>query len=627
MFKKSKRRRLTAVGAYIFAGGFTVGVKRAGFDVLMHLEGDGGYGVSTFEANFPEVPVHHGPSEWPMAELERLPTIDLIYGNPPCAAWSGNNANSHHAGRWKDDPRVSCVRHHFDLLRALSPRAWAWESVTQAPDKGKELVDELTGEAIKLGYGVTQVFVDAKDVGTPQTRKRWFMVCHKGEFNPSLPGVSEVSAAEMLSRVEPEGPPAYDVRQNSLLEKHLHLVPPGTRLRGMWGEFPHNSGWSPGNSIPLGFGHIRLRTGGPASATVGYAMVHPTEDRFLCVNEVAALAGFPDEYEFVGGVSGAAQLDVIAMGVCPPVGEWLAKAVRDGLGVKGKFNRLREVRTVNLIKIAAKTKVRTTSPSGSHTIGGHNKMKGKLGHPGSKPQDAGRRYDVTQLKESGHGRLVHRDYAAHFFRWGWASRFIKGGKTRVLDVGCGQDLPLVKILTASLSVVPKVYVGVDLNECGSTKIRWVGGLHSHFDFVSGWQTLKREHGTFDLVACFEVIEHMHAGDGRRLLAGLVGCLSSGGKILLSTPVYDGKKMAANHLHEWTVKELIEAVNDSGLRAVGRFGTFASWNDVRKVCSDQERKLLDTVGRFYGGEVLACFLAPKYPDASRNNVWVLEREGD
>ncbi len=46
------------IGSFIFAGGFTVGVSKY-FDVLAHLE-DSNYGVNTFSANHPNIPVYIG---------------------------------------------------------------------------------------------------------------------------------------------------------------------------------------------------------------------------------------------------------------------------------------------------------------------------------------------------------------------------------------------------------------------------------------------------------------------------------------------------------------------------------------------------------------------------------------
>lgn len=614
-----------------------MGVKRH-FDVLCHLEGSN-YGVSTAKLNFPDLPIHVGVDSWPLDDLENS-DVDFVYGNPPCAAWSGNNPASHKPDAWRTDPRVACTREHFRLLTRLRPKAWAWESVTQAATKGRELVDELTTEAVANGYSVTELFHDARTMGVPQIRRRWFMIAHRVELDlPRERLLPEVAAVDVLKKIRPRGEPAYDSGSNETFLPHLHRLKPGGRLRDLWEELNPESGRQIKDNGHVkgrvGFGHCRLRDSGPASATVGYAMVHPTEDRFLAVNEVQAIASFPQSFKFVGGRNGAQQLDLIARGVCPSVGEWLAARVAEA--VKRDVEVIEPVvRVVDLInlngakkmpKLPEETREKTvmTRSATVKVSPTKNQLRGRLGHPGSKPQDLDREYDTTQLKEDGHGRRVHRDYAAHFFRWGWASRFVKPGM-RVLDVGCGQDLPLVKILTASLSTVPAAYVGIDLNKIAKrTTIKWVEAIRDEFDFPGGgWETVRDEHEPFDLISCFEVIEHMHERSGRSLLTGMRECLADDGTILLSTPVYDGRKMAANHLREYRVDELRALIESVGLEVVERFGTFASWNAIRKVCTRTERELLDQTGRFYGGDVLACFLAPKYPDASRNNAWVLKK---
>ena len=236
--------------------------------------------------------------------------------------------------------------------------------------------------------------------------------------------------------------------------------------------------------------------------------------------------------------------------------------------------------------------------------------------------DPDREFDKTSLRRGAHGKWVHRDYGAHFFRWGFAGRFV-GPTSRVLDVGCGPDVPMIDALTMPRSQVPAAYVGVDMNRRPSKHpTRQWATLLWEFDFTSRFTEL----GEFDVVINFEVIEHMRKRDGMALLDAMRRCLAPGGRLLLSTPVFNGKA-AANHLHEWTIPEMQEAVEDVGLEVVKRHGTFASWNTIKKVCTASEKALLDEVGAFYGGEVLACFLAPKYPDASRNNVWVLKNRGD
>ena len=58
---------MKAIGSYIFAGGFTIGVKNH-FDVKAHFEGDGEYGGDTFSLNYPDIPIYSGPEDWPTEE-------------------------------------------------------------------------------------------------------------------------------------------------------------------------------------------------------------------------------------------------------------------------------------------------------------------------------------------------------------------------------------------------------------------------------------------------------------------------------------------------------------------------------------------------------------------------------
>lgn len=238
-----------------------------------------------------------------------------------------------------------------------------------------------------------------------------------------------------------------------------------------------------------------------------------------------------------------------------------------------------------------------------------------------------RRFDKTQLKSNHHGKYVHRDYAAHFFRWGWVSRHVKRG-ARILEVGCGQELSLVHVLSGNMSCIPEVYVGCDLNKIdleAHSVPRWAT-IHSEFDFVSNFETwVEGGAGKFyDVGVNFEVIEHMQPPDGRRMLEGFRELLKPGALLFLSTPVFDGKA-AVNHVHEYTIPELRDLIESVGFKVNARYGTFASARDIKKAALPEHLKAYTDLEDFFGGDVLSTFLAPLYPDASRNNLWVLENE--
>lgn len=243
-----------------------------------------------------------------------------------------------------------------------------------------------------------------------------------------------------------------------------------------------------------------------------------------------------------------------------------------------------------------------------------------------------RRFDQTQCHERTYTHQTHRDYLAHCFRWGWAARLIGSSHAKsVLDIGCGEEFPLVKELVANFW--PGAYVGVDYNKLPKKPgNNWIEAVHGEFDFTTRYPELvNAELAPFDVIVCFEVIEHMRPEDGARLLKGVWHCLKPDtGRALISTPVYDGHHAAANHLHEYTIPELQAAMTNAGLETVQRFGTFASVNPLRKALQEsgtiglEHRAVWERVREFYGDDVAACFLAPLYPDASRNNAWILRR---
>lgn len=222
---------------------------------------------------------------------------------------------------------------------------------------------------------------------------------------------------------------------------------------------------------------------------------------------------------------------------------------------------------------------------------------------------------------------MNRDYAAHFFRWGWVSRQVKQGES-ILDVGCGQDLPLLYILGNRIQTVPDLYVGVDLNAIHSkSRIKWAD-IFDNFDYVTNGKKLFDDRYTpFDKAVCFEVIEHMGVQDGLQLLENIFYSLKPGGLLFLSTPVFDGQA-AANHIHEYTIPELNELVVRVGFGVNRRIGTFASKPAIKHAMFDAKDAeglmIYDRLEEWFGGDVMSTIMASLYPDASRNNLWILQK---
>jgi 2-polyprenyl-3-methyl-5-hydroxy-6-metoxy-1,4-benzoquinol methylase len=199
---------------------------------------------------------------------------------------------------------------------------------------------------------------------------------------------------------------------------------------------------------------------------------------------------------------------------------------------------------------------------------------------------------------------------------------VKQGES-ILDVGCGQDQPLLYVLASRLQTVPEVYVGVDLNRLvKKSNCRWAD-IYDEYDFVTNGKKLEEKYTPFDKAVCLEVIEHMGPEDGDKLLENFHFLLRPGGMLYLSTPVFDGYR-AANHIHEYTIPELQAKLEAAGFTIVKRVGTFASKPDIRPVLKPEELQVYNRLEEWFGGDVMSTIFASLYPDKSRNNLWVVQK---
>lgn len=242
------------------------------------------------------------------------------------------------------------------------------------------------------------------------------------------------------------------------------------------------------------------------------------------------------------------------------------------------------------------------------------------------------KYDTTNLLESGHGKVVHRDYLAHCLRWGWASRQIRWGD-KIFDFGCGIESPLYMIIGAMktfqapddpsrMGKRPE-YTAVDLNRLKNKRGAVWSDVREQVNIIEDVKTRVslRNWGEFDIVTSFEVLEHMEEELGDEYLAVAREGMGDNAKLYLSTPVYNGHTMAKNHIREYTILELLDKLHAAGFKVDQRYGTFMSWNDLKRVGTPSELAMAESMRPFLGTEVVACMFAPKYADHSRNNVWI------
>jgi site-specific DNA-cytosine methylase len=332
--------KYTAVGAYIFAGNFTLGVKRV-FNVLAHLE-ENDYGVATVRHNMPRLPVYYPPETWPLRQLRR-DGVDFVYANPPCAPFSAMGRH-----QWRNDARLQCIANVVGLTKTLRPKVLAWESVTRAFTTARELVDRHAAEVMDQGYSVTFLLIDGQYLGMPQRRRRFFFVAHKVAFDVPDPDFeSVITAGQALKGLRPR----YHTKKARTVNRFqplMRYVVPGSSMRTAWDRWRKATGHrikrnKHGQVIGRpNFGAITSTPDRPSSVVTGNFIAH-WDGRPMAINELKRLCGVPDDYEYVGH-DPARQL---ARAVMPPIGEWLARNVKRAFDADERLRKPR-VRVINI---------------------------------------------------------------------------------------------------------------------------------------------------------------------------------------------------------------------------------------------------------------------------------------
>jgi site-specific DNA-cytosine methylase len=308
----------SAMGAAIFAGGFTVGVQEY-FDTNVHLEFNN-YGEKIKNVNLPHIETIMPP--WPNL------TADFIYSNPPCAPFS--SASHGRKASWRDDPRLSCFDDCFNLIDR-EPYFLALESVYMAWRKASSYIMDKVMLANDRGYYATLILHDGKWLGLPQSRRRIFLVLHRLKFHwENYQPQAIINCDDAL--LDP--PVIYSEDDDSVkLDDHtkyllLNRYPSDTTLVKVHDRLGFGTG--KGSRRPV-YTSSLCQPNKPAPTLLHAMHAHPTEARYLTVRELARLCGYPDWWKWSLPVGPQSKASLIARGVTPPVAQWLASMVNDAL--------------------------------------------------------------------------------------------------------------------------------------------------------------------------------------------------------------------------------------------------------------------------------------------------------
>jgi DNA (cytosine-5)-methyltransferase 1 len=170
--------KLMAIDLCCGAGGLTLGLKRAGFNVVAGVEIDQEIS-KTYEANHPTTMVIvrdiREITGKEILELTGLEKIDLVAGCPPCQGFS-SLTNKYK----RKDPRNKLVTEMARIVEELRPEMVMMENVPGITHRGKRMLNKFVARLEKNGYVVNMGVLQMADYGVPQSRRRFVLLAGKG---------------------------------------------------------------------------------------------------------------------------------------------------------------------------------------------------------------------------------------------------------------------------------------------------------------------------------------------------------------------------------------------------------------------------------------------------------------
>lgn len=241
--------------------------------------------------------------------------------------------------------------------------------------------------------------------------------------------------------------------------------------------------------------------------------------------------------------------------------------------------------------------------------------------------------------------FIHRDYIAHCLRWTHVIKRLYERKNylsaRILDIGCGRELPFAKTLYSS-KLAPAMYYGVDAGPILDEEVakiaktqKFAHKLWENTNFLELGQSdiseVTDDHvcGPLpNLVTCFEVLEHVEPKMMFDMLEHMKRLTSDDARFFISTPCWNRVDCAANHVNEMLYESLGAGFERHGFIVENVYGTFASIRDYESTLmgvSISWHDMFNQLREYYDTNFLSCIFAPLFPAQSRNCLWELRKD--
>ncbi|MGO9095092.1 MAG: DNA cytosine methyltransferase [Bryobacteraceae bacterium] len=314
-------KKVNALDLFAGVGGSTCGASAAGVRVVAAIDA-WGLACKSYRDNNPDTEVFNSLCEEvdPAGIEIRFGKVDLLVASPECT--------SHTCAKGAAERSEKSRGTAFQVVRfaqALNPRWIVVENVIhmQAWCRYRELIDTLTS----LSYICVPQVLNSADFGVPQSRRRLFIVCERGQKPPEVLPPIKVKHVPVREVIDTNGTYRYTpLRTESRAIPTLERADRAIANIGSRNPFlivyygsDGSGGWQPVSS-PLRtittldrFAYVRRRAG-----------VH--EMRMLQVPELKLAMGFPEDYILDRGTR-RDRVKLLGNAVCPPVMEHIVRTL------------------------------------------------------------------------------------------------------------------------------------------------------------------------------------------------------------------------------------------------------------------------------------------------------------
>ena len=343
---------IVALSFFSGAMGLDIGMSNGGIHALLACEFNK-YARMTIAQNEPDMALIGDINNYDAEEILRMAKIpegrkvDVIFGGPPCQAFSTAGAR-----RALDDERGNVFLRYIEIVEKIKPTYVVIENVRgllSAPYPYKDITEPIKGGALCVildrlkaaGYTISFDLYNAANFGAPQIRERVVMIGKLGDEKvPYLsPTHSENSQFNLRSWR------TLDEALKDMEESEQHYIEfPEQRLKfyrmlkegQYWKDLPEDAQKEAmGEKLKLGGGktgfYRRLNFKRPSPTLVtnptmpATDLCHPTKDRPLSVEEYSRIQEFPEDWKICGPI--LEQYKQIGNAVPVKLGEAIARTI------------------------------------------------------------------------------------------------------------------------------------------------------------------------------------------------------------------------------------------------------------------------------------------------------------